>query len=530
MKYAREFIVPVIHQLVDNPPERIIFKSLEVLAKITIPVPGERIPESYPRTLSSHSLSGLVPSSPSWMGSDPEGSEADGSFPMNDASVGFALDILDKPRRLLKSRDREVFRVLIQLHAHNLHLIGRLSKVIAYMCRLQPPEFIFVSFAVELDRFVSRESKVQYKDTASRIHMGRTYQFVSAFIQQMCLVLLNSKETHVLRGILKDCIGFSNEAIERDQRRCRLFHILLHTFAHNLVASISLCLWGGACRTASLFLEKIDPLDINLVFLLELDKLVEMLERPLFRHLHVRMLEIDTDPLAEGSGTMLFQTLKEILMIIPQSACYNVLSDRLVSTSRFRQSVISNKSAKDDRRLGKWTEVFVSRVAKVRKMHCNIVWENIRAESLETNQAGSDSNRRDRQADELKHELGANRREWLGYASKEEEMAAQNKYQEDKRTRDKVQIEEIHEGYEDLAGVKGGTSAIQLFNDDDADDTKRSSAAPSIPQPSFSKADRETTNNKDENEGQTELDDIPTEPASTANESWKEFWSEPESN
>jgi len=49
------------------------------------------------------------------------------------------------------------------------------------------------------------------------------------------------------------------------------------------VASTSLCLWGGAFRTASLFLRSIDPLDIHLMFLLELDKLVEMLERPLFR-------------------------------------------------------------------------------------------------------------------------------------------------------------------------------------------------------------------------------------------------------
>jgi len=530
--YAREFIVPVIHQLVDNPPERIIFKSLEVLAKITVPVPGERMPDSYSRTLSSHSLSGLVPSSPSWMGSDPDSSEADGSFPMNDASVGFALDILDKPRRLLKSRDREVFRVLIQLHAHNLHLIGRLSKVVAYMCRLQPPEFIFVSFAVELDRFVSRESKVQREDAASQIHMGRIYQFVSAFIQQMCLVLLNSKETYVLRGILKDCIGFSNESIERDQRRCRLFHILLHTFAHNLVASISLCLWGGACRTASLFLKKIDPLDINLVFLLELDKLVEMLERPLFRHLHVRMLEIDTDPQMEGSGTMLFQTLKEILMIIPQSACYSVLSDRLVSTSRFRQSVISNKSAKDDSNLGKWTEVFVSRVVKVRKMHCKIVWKNVRAESLETitSQAGSDLNQREQQAEKLNHEPGADRREWLGYASKEEEMTAQKKYEEDKGTRDKVKIEEIHEGYEDLTGVKGRVPAVQLFNDDDADGTRKSAGVPSTSPSSSSVADGETTNNNDENDGHTKNDNITTEPTSTENESWKEFWSEPDSN
>jgi Vacuolar protein 14 C-terminal Fig4p binding len=492
----------VIHQLVDNPPERIIFKSLEVLAKITIPVSGEKSSQSYPRALSSGSLSVLVPSSPSWMASEIDNEESDSSFPMNDSSVGFALDILDAQRRLLKSRDREVFRVLIQLHAHNLHLIARLSKVIAYMCRLQPPEFVFVSFAVELDRFVARESNIQGKTDASRIHMGRVYQFVSAFIQQMCLVLLNSKETYVLRSVLKDCIGVSNDAVERDQRRCRLFHILLHSFAHNLVATTSLCLWGGACRTASLFLKKIDPLDINLVFLLELDKVVEMVERPLFRHLHIRMLEIDADPLKEGSGTMLFETLKSILMITPQSACYSVLQDRLVSTSRFRQSVISNSSTDDETDVSKSTAVFISRVLKIRSMHCNIVWENIRAESLETI-ATSQISTEVRDTYEPTRESGSDRREWLGYSSKEEELAAQRKFRDDKNGNDRLQIEELNEGYEDLAAISGGDEgipAVKLFDD------------------SLSKT-AESANIPASQDDQMKEDDNAAEP-------WKDFWSE----
>ena len=80
---------------------------------------------------------------------------------MTDSSVSFALDILDGDRRRLQSRDREVFAVLIQLHAYNLHLIGDVAKVIAYMCRLQPPEFVFVSFAVELESFAARQCKAK---------------------------------------------------------------------------------------------------------------------------------------------------------------------------------------------------------------------------------------------------------------------------------------------------------------------------------------------------------------------------------
>jgi hypothetical protein len=448
---------------VDNPPERIIFKSLEVLAKITVPVDGEPVVRGLKR---ANSLSGLAPSSPSWIlptGSDKEIS----SELMQEESLEFALQILAPSRRRLQSRDREVFSALIQLYSCNLHLIGDLSRVIAHMCRLQPPEFVFVSFSVELDHFIRRESSANDSSKELRKTMSRNFQFVSAFIQQMCLVLLNSRETRELRNAVKDCIGYGRETDETDRKRIRLFHILLHSFAHNLVAATSLCLWGGACRTASLFLKNVDPIDINLVFLLELDKLVEMIERPLFRHLHVRMLDTDPDPLSEGSGTMLFQTLKCLLMLVPQSTSYNVLRDRLVSTSRFRQSVIANSSHDDERNICPETEAFVSRVVEVRSMHCQAMWETIRAESLESltqvpvpSFPGNEDPER---------EEGVDRREWLGFASKEEELDAMAKFQAEKsRQNASVTIEDVDGGYNELSAMPPQEVKSFTSNNDDS--------------------------------------------------------------
>ena len=149
------------------------------MAKITIPVKGESL-DRQPSVTGS--LSGLAPSA-SWVSQDFVADDEEASFPMNNTSVGFALDILDKKRSQLRSRDRQVFSALIQLYSYNLHLIGDLSRVIAYMCRLQPPEFVFVSFAVELDHFIRRKEQTQKRDD----HLvSQDYQFVSAFIQQMC--------------------------------------------------------------------------------------------------------------------------------------------------------------------------------------------------------------------------------------------------------------------------------------------------------------------------------------------------------
>jgi hypothetical protein len=163
------------------------------------------------------------------------------------------------------------------------------------------------------------------------------------------------------------------------------------------------------------------------------------------------MLENDKEPLAEGSGTMLFQTLKSLLMLIPQSTCYNVLRDRLVSTSRFRQSVIAVHSNDEGTGLSKETEMFVARVIEVRTMHCDALWETIRAESLET------SSKAEAKEEEEPREDGAERREWLGYTSKEEERVAQARHREDKRRRQAGQagfsIEEIRDNYNDLESM-----------------------------------------------------------------------------
>jgi hypothetical protein len=186
---------------VDDPPEKIIFKSLEVLAKITVPVNGEA---AYGRHWGSSSMSGSTSSSPPWVTSSGNNEEDDILFPMTENCVAFSLDILDSSRRQLKSRDREVFSAFIQLHSYNLHLIGDLSRVIAYMCRLQPPEFVFVSFAVELECFVRRQYKIREDDEEVEQPLSRDLQFVSSFIQQMCHVLLNAREAKELRDVLKD--------------------------------------------------------------------------------------------------------------------------------------------------------------------------------------------------------------------------------------------------------------------------------------------------------------------------------------
>ena len=433
-----------------NPPEGIIFKSLEVLAKITVPVDGEKVAQAS-------SVSSLLDSGARQTASGYGDADESPQNPMTDANAFSALDVLDSSRRQSESRDRQVFKVLIRLHAHNRQLVADLSRVVQFMCTLQAPEFVFVSFAVELDNYVRKQ--MQYHGNARLDSKSITdgqeepqrtrdlsgdLEFVSSFVQQMNHVFLNTEEAKGLRELLKDCVS-TKKGNESTHRKKQLFHILLHSFSHNLAATLSLCLWGGAYRTASTFLRHIDPLDIGLILLVEIDKLVEMLERPLFRFLHVRLLECDGNPGSECSGYMLFRTLKSLLMLVPQSTCYRILRDRLVSISRFRQSALEkvNVQVKEDDTLRKVSESFVSRVLEVRRLHCDARWEAIRTDSLETATPRIDLN------DFV--EDGESRREWLGYSTKEEEDAARARYRAEKRRLSaELSIEEIRNDYHDF--------------------------------------------------------------------------------
>jgi hypothetical protein len=440
--YAREFIFAIIYQLVDSPPKMIVFKSLKVLAKITVPVPGEEVSSA----ISSVSLPSIN-----------ESIDGSVSFPMDNSSVLFALNLLEPEKRCNTSRNREVFSALIQLHSYNEQLLAELSSVISYMCTLQPPEFVMISFCVELERFVrAREGKLNLSSkeaigNSNDATLSRDLHFVSSFIQNMSNVLLNSKEAISLKVILKDCVGKKSES-ERDDQRLRLFHILLHSFAHNLAATISLSFWAGANRTAYLSVIQIDTLDLNLKLLLEIDRLVEMLERPLFRHLHVRMLERDTDPWGEGSGSMLFQALKALLMILPQSTCFKVLKDRLVSVSLYRRSTATQQGVSPTipSRPGKMpskTEIYADRVKRARALHCAATWQTIRAESLEEISKRESSG-------EHTHEEGSDRRQWLGYGSREEQRGAQRRFEDEKRRRKSgFFIEELQDSYNDLGSL-----------------------------------------------------------------------------
>ena len=60
----------------------------------------------------------------------------------------------------------------------------------------------------------------------------------------------------------------------------------------------------------------------------------KLIEHTLFWHLHLQILECEDDIYHKGSGAMLFQTLKSIMTLLPQSASHVILKECLISMVR----------------------------------------------------------------------------------------------------------------------------------------------------------------------------------------------------
>ncbi|TKY69239.1 VAC14-like protein [Spatholobus suberectus] len=89
------------------------------------------------------------------------------------------------------------------------------------------------------------------------------------------------------------------------------------------MAIISLCFLAQTYQHASAVIQSLVEEDINVKFLVQLDKLICLMETPIFAYLRLQLLE-------PGRYIWLFKALYGLLMLLPQqSAAFKILKTRL---------------------------------------------------------------------------------------------------------------------------------------------------------------------------------------------------------
>lgn len=156
-----------------------------------------------------------------------------------------------------------------------------------------------------------------FRTLAEILEKDEDLEFASIMVTNLNMILITSPELSDFRKRLKNL-----ETKDGQQ----LFIGLYRSWCHNSVATLSLCLLAQAYEHASNLLSIFTELEVTVSFLIQIDKLVQLLESPVFMTLRLQLLEPERYP-------HLLKTLYGLLMLLPQSSAFATLRNRLNAVS-----------------------------------------------------------------------------------------------------------------------------------------------------------------------------------------------------
>lgn len=272
-------LFPILLRTLSDESDEVILKDLEVLAEIASSPAGQTDPNNDGSELYSGQSTLCVPplARGVQLGEGARGLESSPSTPtMNSYFHRFMVNLLKRfssERRLLETRGAFIIRQLsLLLNAEN----------------------IFHSMA----DILLREEDLK---------------FASTMVQNLNSILLTSSELFQLRSQLKDL---------QTPESCDLFCCLYRSWCHSPVATVSLCFLTQNYKHAYHLIQKFGDLEVTVDFLTEVDKLVQLIECPIFTYLRLQLLDVENHP-------YLIRALYGLLMLLPQSSAFQLLSHRL---------------------------------------------------------------------------------------------------------------------------------------------------------------------------------------------------------
>ncbi len=171
-------------------------------------------------------------------------------------------------------------------------------------------------------------SIVLYRAISKMLVTEQDVEFASLMVQALNLILLTAAEVGELRAILK-CSFNKSCSPQKQKEALTVFSELYNTWCHNPVATFSLCLLSQAYDLSAALVLKLSELDVTVGFLLQVDKLLQLIESPIFIHTRIQLLDPGSPYLPD-----LLKSLYGLLMILPQTGAYKALRERLDRISK----------------------------------------------------------------------------------------------------------------------------------------------------------------------------------------------------
>lgn len=232
--------------------------------------------------------------------------------------VNAILGLFSKDRALLENRGPLVVRKLcVLLDAESVYIL--MAEVLSSSCHL------FSGSEGDDDS----ENGPSADEGKAEVYFS--LEFVSTMVQTLNLILLTASELHGLRVLLSKAFDRSNAPEDENED---LFGTLFRCWCHSPVSTFSFCLLARAYDVAFDLVQKFSELDVSVGFLMQIDKLVQLLESPVFVHLRLQLLDVESPYHAP-----LLKSCYGLLMLLPQSDAFRSLNDRLTTVCNLRDNL-----------------------------------------------------------------------------------------------------------------------------------------------------------------------------------------------
>eukprot|EP00090_Calanus_glacialis_P024131 TRINITY_DN37461_c0_g1_i1.p1 TRINITY_DN37461_c0_g1~~TRINITY_DN37461_c0_g1_i1.p1 ORF type:complete len:694 (-),score=252.55 TRINITY_DN37461_c0_g1_i1:136-2217(-) len=150
-----------------------------------------------------------------------------------------------------------------------------------------------------------------YRSISELLVLEDNLKFARLMVETLSTILLTSSELFELRTKLKEL---------NSKDSCHLFCCLYQTWCHSQIATVALCLLAGCYGHAGDLIRLIGEQEVTVEMLTELDRLVQLLESPIFTFLRMELLDGDNE---------LISALYGLLMLLPQSEAFSLVKGRL---------------------------------------------------------------------------------------------------------------------------------------------------------------------------------------------------------
>jgi len=264
--------------------------------------------------------------------------------------LAFAIgDSQDKFTRVLKELTRTFLEDAQLLERRGAFVVRRL-------CALRGDgEAIFLCIARELGDILRQyeavsngEKQGEQAQCGSRDSLA-DLETISSFTRILSLLMVTAPELEALRTQVKS-------ALHRPQREgavagkssadaAELFDALYHCWCCNTMATITLCLLSREYYLAFAIISRVGGRDPSVGFLSQGEKLLELLEAPVFLQVRLDLLRCCN---AHLHSRQLLKALYGLLMLLTSSPSCQRLSARLKAVATSRIEVVIQKGAQHD--------------------------------------------------------------------------------------------------------------------------------------------------------------------------------------